>query len=118
MTWYRITQPENIPVRQGRVVRLGALELAVFNLGGAFRAVQSRCPHKQGPLADGIVAGDDIICPLHNWRMSLDTGFVKAPQDESETCVKTYPCRVEDGVVKVAVPEEALRAGTLDGEAA
>lgn len=116
MTWYRITEPENIPVRQGRVVRLGSLELAIFNLGGAFRAVQSRCPHKQGPLADGIVAGDDIICPLHNWRMSLDSGFVKSPADHAETCLKTYPCRLEDGLVQVAVPDEEVRA--MDGEAA
>ena len=109
MKWVRITEVENIPVRQGREVRLGSLELAIFNLGGAFRAVERTCPHKQGPLADGIVAGDDIICPLHNWRISLDSGFVKQPHDHSETCVKTYPCRVENGIVIVAVPEEAAR---------
>ena len=109
MKWVRVTQVENIPPRQGRVVRFGSLELALFNLGGAFRAVENRCPHKAGPLADGIVAGDDIICPLHNWRLSLDSGFVREPTDRAETCVKTYPCRVEAGVVTVAVPEEALR---------
>jgi nitrite reductase (NADH) small subunit len=105
----RVTEVENIPVRQGRSVRFGSLELAIFNLGGAFRAVESRCPHKQGPLADGIVAGDDIICPLHTWRISLDSGFVKQPKDRTESCVKSYPCRVEAGIVVVAVPEEALR---------
>ena len=108
MKWMRVTEVQNIPVRQGRAVRFGKLELAIFNLGGAFRAVESRCPHKQGPLADGIVAGDDIICPLHNWRLSLDSGFVRQPADQRESCVKTYPCRVEQGVVIVAVPEEAL----------
>ncbi len=109
MKWLRVTQVENIPVRQGRSVRLGSLELAIFNLGGAFRAVESRCPHKQGPLADGIVAGDDIICPLHNWRISLDSGFVKQPAEHSGTCLKSFPCRVEQGVVMVAIPEDALR---------
>ena len=113
MKWMRITEVANIPVRQGRSVRFGALEVAIFNLGGAFRAVESRCPHKRGPLADGIVAGDDIICPLHNWRISLDSGFVKQPKDHSESCVKTYPCRVEGGVIEVAVPDEAVK-----GEAA
>jgi nitrite reductase (NADH) small subunit len=108
MKWIRVTEIRNIPVRQGRAVRLGLLELAIFNLGGAFRAVESRCPHKQGPLADGIVAGDDIICPLHNWRLSLDSGFVKAPADHVESCVKTYPCRAEQGFILVAIPEEAL----------
>ncbi len=109
MKWLRVTQVENIPVRQGRSVRFGSLELAIFNLGGAFRAVESRCPHKQGPLADGIVAGDDIICPLHNWRISLSSGFVKQPSEHSETCLKSFPCRVEQGVVMVAIPEDALR---------
>jgi nitrite reductase (NADH) small subunit len=70
MKWIRVTQADNIPVRQGRSVKLGSYELAIFNLGGGFRAVESRCPHRGGPLADGIVAGDDIICPLHNWRLS------------------------------------------------
>jgi nitrite reductase (NADH) small subunit len=109
MKWVRVTEIENIPVRQGRVARFGSLELAIFNLGGAFRAVESRCPHKQGPLADGIVAGDDIICPLHNWRLSLDTGFVRHPKGETEACVKTYPCRAEAGIVLVAIPKEALK---------
>ena len=113
MKWIRVTQVENIPVRQGRAVRFGSLELAIFNLGGAFRAVESRCPHRQGPLADGIVAGDDIICPLHNWRVSLDSGFVRKPAEHNESCIKTYPCRVETGVVIVAIPEEAA-----SGEAA
>ena len=54
MKWMQVTPVQNIPVRQGRVVRFGSIELAIFNLGGAFRAVESRCPHKQGPLADGI----------------------------------------------------------------
>jgi len=109
MKWIRVTPVQNIPVRQGRVVRFGSLELAIFNLGGAFRAVESRCPHKQGPLADGIVAGDDIICPLHNWRISLDSGFVKQPSDHGESCVKTYPCRTEEGIVMVAIPEDVLK---------
>ena len=109
MKWMRVTEVKNIPVRQGRAVRFGTLEVAIFNLGGGFRAVESHCPHKQGPLADGIVAGDDIICPLHNWRISLDSGFVKQPQEHSESCLKSYPCRVEEGIVLVAVPEDALR---------
>ncbi len=106
MKWMRVTEVRNIPTRQGRVVRFGSLELAVFNLGGAFRAVESRCPHKQGPLADGIVAGDDIICPLHNWRLSLDSGFVRQPKENHGSCVKTYPCREESGIVMVAIPDE------------
>ena len=104
MKWIRVTQAENIPVRQGRSVKLGSYELAIFNLGGGFRAVASRCPHRGGPLADGIVAGDDVICPLHNWRLSLDSGRVRQP--ESEACVRTFEAKVVEGIVMVLLPAE------------
>lgn len=103
MKWIRITNVENIPVRQGRAVKLGGLELAIFNLGGGFRAVENRCPHRGGPLADGIVAGEDVICPLHNWRISLDSGSVCQPKDRTE-CRKTYPAKVVNGEVLVLLP--------------
>jgi nitrite reductase (NADH) small subunit len=109
MKWIRVTQADNIPVRQGRGVRLGSLDLAIFNLGGGFRAVESRCPHRGGPLADGIVAGDDIICPLHNWRLSLDSGKVRQP-DAEQSCVRTFETKVVEGIVLVLVPAEQQEA--------
>jgi nitrite reductase (NADH) small subunit len=109
MKWIRLTHAEEIPLRQGRAVRLGALELAVFNLGGGFRAVENRCPHRGGPLADGIVAGDDVICPLHNWRISLDSGKVRTPKDAG-ACIRGFPVKVEDGVVFVLLPAREQEA--------
>lgn len=103
MKWIRVTNVENIPVRQGRAVRLGGRELAIFNLSGGFRAIENRCPHRGGPLADGIVAGDDVICPLHNWRISLDSGSVCQPKDRPE-CLETYPAKVVNGEVLVLLP--------------
>lgn len=100
MKWIRITNVENIPVRQGRAVRIGGRELAIFNLGGGFRTMENRCPHRGGPLADGIVAGEDVICPLHNWRLSLDSGSVCQPKDRTE-CLETYPTKVVNGEVLV-----------------
>ena len=109
MKWIRVTQADNIPVRQGRSVKLGSYDLAIFNLGGGFRAVESRCPHRGGPLADGIVAGDDIICPLHNWRLSLDSGKVRQP-DSGEACVRTFDTKVVEGIVMVLLPAEQQEA--------
>ncbi len=102
MKWIRVTHIENIPLRQGRSVQLGPYVIAIFNLGGAFRAVENRCPHRQGPLADGIVAGSDVVCPLHNWRVSLDTGEVSPKSGAG--CVRTFETQVVDNVVMVSLP--------------
>jgi nitrite reductase (NADH) small subunit len=98
----RITRAENIPVREGRSVRIGDDELAIFNLGDdRFVAVDNACPHRGGPLCDGIVSGDTVVCPLHGWKISLETGHVLKPN----VCVRvtTYPVSVEDGVIAVEI---------------
>jgi nitrite reductase (NADH) small subunit len=101
MSWIRITHAENIPLREGRAVPIeGGEELALFNLGSRFVAVSNTCPHRGGPLADGIVAGQSVVCPLHAWKVCLDSGDVTRPQDE-RACVQTYPVKVIDGVVLV-----------------
>lgn len=99
--WARVTSTENIPLREGRSVVLGGVKIAIFNLGDRFMAVENECPHKGGPLADGIVSGKTIVCPLHNWGFDLETGCgVRA---SSAACLTTYPTRVEDGIVLVDV---------------
>jgi nitrite reductase (NADH) small subunit len=105
MKWISVTHVENIPVRQGRSVRIGPYVVAIFNLGGVFRTVENSCPHRKGPLADGIVAGDDVVCPLHSWRISLDTGETRTPGQSS--CVRTFETKVVDGVVMVSIPVNA-----------
>lgn len=102
MSWYRVTDIQNVPLREGRSVQVGGREIAVFNLGDRFLAVENRCPHQGGPLADGIVAGDTVVCPLHAWKVCLRSGSVKAPSAES--CIESYPTRVEDGVLLVQCP--------------
>lgn len=104
-TWVRVTGVEAIPLRQGRSVRLGTREIAIFNLGDRFLAVDNRCPHQGGPLADGIVAGGTVVCPLHSWKVCLKSGAVRQP--DVTACVSTYPTRVEDGVVLVCLAAPA-----------
>ena len=100
MSWTRITPEANIPVRQGRAVQIGAEEIAIFNLGqGKFLAVDNRCPHQGGPLADGIVSGDTVVCPLHGWKICLDSGKIQKP--DLPVCVQTYPVRAADGIISI-----------------
>lgn len=101
--WVRVTTTASIPRREGRAVRLGGRELAIFNLGERFLAVENRCPHQGGPLADGIVTGCAVVCPLHAWRVRLDSGNVERPGSTS-ACVQTFATRVEGGVVMVQLP--------------
>ena len=97
--WTRITRIENIPPREGRPVKIDDLEIAVFNLNGHFVAIENECPHKGGPLCDGIVSGVTVVCPLHGWRFDLETG--SAVRASLPSCVTTYPARVEDGIILV-----------------
>jgi len=101
--WFRVTHCENIPVREGRKVELASRQIAIFNLGDRFLAVENLCPHRGGPLADGIVSGTTIACPLHTWKFDLIQGnSVNHPG--SSQCLVTFPVRVEDGIISVEIP--------------
>lgn len=102
--WVRITALQNIPLREGRSVSVAGHEIAIFNLGDRVLAVDGRCPHKGGPLAEGIVTGNTVVCPLHAWKISLETGGVTKPEAQP-ACVATYRTRIESGVILIEVPE-------------
>jgi nitrite reductase (NADH) small subunit len=104
MNWIRITEAKNIPVREGRCVRVGREEIAIFNLGDRFMAINNSCPHRGGPLCDGIVAGTSVVCPLHGWKISLESGEVMKP--DVAVRVETYPLQVTGGVIAIQLPLE------------
>jgi len=110
MNWIRITAAENIPPREGRTLQLGALQLAIFNTGDRFLAVENRCPHGGGPLADGIVGGATVTCPLHNWRISLESGEVSRPCESGAAPVRTFPVEVVDGIIMLACDRARIAA--------
>jgi NAD(P)H-dependent nitrite reductase small subunit len=111
--WIWVSRAEEIPPREGRVVEVGGHAIAIFNLGGRFFATTNRCPHKGGPLGDGIVSGDSVVCPLHGWRIDLLRGAVERPAN-TVACVETYPVRIDDGVIVVGVPAELLDRSRAD----
>lgn len=114
--WIWIAPVEDVPPREGRVVRAAGRELAIFNLGHRFVATANRCPHKGGPLADGIVAGESVVCPLHAWRVNLVDGCVDRPAGAA-ACVETYPTYVDNGIIVVGLPVGATSPSEA-GEAA
>jgi nitrite reductase (NADH) small subunit len=80
-----------------RVRRADGVEIAVFRTADdRVFALIDRCPHKGGPLSQGIVFGDKVACPLHNWTIDLDSGRAAAPD---EGCVRRFAVRVESGRV-------------------
>jgi nitrite reductase (NADH) small subunit len=64
----------DVPPGEGRVALVDGVRVAVFRAGDGWRAVDADCPHRGGPLADGLVADASVTCPLHQRRFSLDTG--------------------------------------------
>ena len=114
MNWIRITSVDNVPIREARVVQIGQLEVALFNTGDRFLAVENRCPHLGGPLADGIVGGTTVTCPLHNWRICLESGQVTkpCPSGSNQNQLRRFETKVETGVIMLALDpaEDAKRA--------
>jgi nitrite reductase (NADH) small subunit len=98
--WVTIGVESDIPVEGARVVRTPFGDIAVFRTAaGEVLAIDDRCPHRGGPLSQGIVHGDTVTCPLHNWVISLKTGEA---QGADSGCVRTFAVRVEQGVVLLA----------------
>jgi nitrite reductase (NADH) small subunit len=95
--WLRVGQLDDIPLRGARCVKLGAMTIAIFRTAdNAIFAIEDKCPHKAGPLSQGIVHDGCVTCPLHNWVISLKTGKAQGA-DEGET--RTFAVKVENGVI-------------------
>ena len=102
--WKEICKVEDIPVLGARRVQraLGA-DVAIFrNAEDKVFALLDRCPHKGGPLSQGIVFGESVACPLHNWTIGLADGCARAPD---EGCTPRFSIKVDSGVVHVDVDE-------------
>ena len=96
--WKAICDVNDIPkLGARRVARAQGMPVAVFRTAAdAVFAVLDRCPHRGGPLSQGIVFGDRVACPLHNWSIGLADGCAQAPD---EGCVPKFACKVEGDTV-------------------
>jgi nitrite reductase (NADH) small subunit len=104
--WTPICRVDEIPVLGARrVERPGATPVAVFRAADDHVfALLDRCPHKGGPLSQGIVFGHSVACPLHNWTIGLDDGCARAPD---AGCTARFAVKVQDGVVSLDANELA-----------
>ena len=96
-----VGKAEDVPPGRGATVKLkDSTEIALFNVGGKFRAIENFCPHKGYPLADSRLYGGIVECDLHGWRFDVSTGecFTK-----SSCSIEAYEVVVEDGWIKILV---------------
>ena len=99
--WIEIAALEDIPRLGSRVVKTDTMNVAVFRTrDDQVFALKDACPHRKGPLSQGIVSGTTVTCPLHNWKIDLDSGCATGPD---EGCTRVFRTRVENGKVYLAV---------------
>jgi nitrite reductase (NADH) small subunit len=100
--WFDVCELTDIPQLGARVVTHGDLDIAVFrNAENEVFALEDRCPHKGGPLSQGIVHGKRVTCPLHGWNVELDSGCAVAPD---VGCAREVSIKVEGGRVWLDLP--------------
>ncbi|AKC86344.1 nitrite reductase small subunit NirD [Pseudoxanthomonas suwonensis] len=114
--WVRICLLDDIPLLGARVLqREGGDDIALFRPAEArVFALADRCPHKGGPLSQGIVSGDTVTCPLHGWNIGLDSGQACAPD---VGCARRYPVQVRDGEVWLSLLPAAQADAVVEAAA-
>jgi len=99
--WIAVGSLSEIPRRGARCVRNGEMTIAVFRTADdRVFALEDRCPHRNGPLSQGIVHDDCVTCPLHNWVISLETGKAQGA-DEGETV--SFPVRLDGDTILLSI---------------
>ena len=97
-----VGQVGEVPEGEGRPFEVAGRMIAVFLHQGAYYAMDDCCPHQGAPLSDGVLCDKTVTCSWHGWRFSLESGtWIDSPR----TSVPTYPVRVVDDRIEVAVPD-------------
>ena len=95
--WKQVTRLDDIPRLGSRVINTEQGDIAVFRTSSdQVFALRDACPHKQGPLSQGIVHGGSVTCPLHNWKIDLASGEALGAD---EGCTNTFAAKVENDLV-------------------
>lgn len=103
--WIVVGQLSDIPRLGARVVNTAEGDIAVFrNADDEVFALRDQCPHKGGPLSQGIVHGRKVTCPLHDWKISLESGLAVAPD---EGCAASFPVKLDgENILLSLTPDE------------
>lgn len=106
--WTEIVALEEIPKLGSRVVKTDTMNVAVFRTADdKVFALRDACPHKGGPLSQGIVHGTSVTCPLHNWKIDLASGEALGPD---EGCTNVFETRIENGMVFLGLKDQDSEA--------
>jgi nitrite reductase (NADH) small subunit len=106
--WLDIGRLREIPRRGARQIVTPWMRVAVFRTADdRVFALEDRCPHKDGPLSQGIVHSTSVTCPLHNWVIGLESGKVLGPD---EGCVRTLPIKITDERIELGFPAQIAAA--------
>lgn len=100
----RVASTSDIPKGEGRMFDVQGRQVAVFNVGGQFHAIDNVCEHQGGPLAEGEVDGCIVTCPWHGWTYDVTSGV---SPDDPDTRVQRFDLKIEGSDVFVAVSEKA-----------
>lgn len=112
--WVSVGSVQDIPSQGARVVTTPVGRIAVFKTEqGSVYALEDRCPHENGPLSQGIVHGECVTCPLHNWVIALDSGLV---QGADEGSVRTVTVRLDGDEISLdlSILQGQVEAVTAD----
>ncbi len=97
--WFDVGPVAAVPQRGARTVRTPRTEIAVFRTASnEIFALENKCPHKGGPLSEGIVHGRKVACPLHNWIINLEDGEATGAD---RGCAKKFPVKIENGRIYI-----------------
>jgi len=95
-----VAEASQVASDRGLRVSLGGREVAVFNVGGQFYALDGSCPHRGGPLGEGITENGRVYCPLHGWEFDVKTGACINNPEKPAVC---FPARLMDGKVEICI---------------
>ena len=108
MDWFEIGNIEDIPLRGARCVTTPQGKIGIFRThDDRIYAMEDHCPHRGGPLSQGIVHGASVTCPLHNWVFSLETGRA---QGADEGAAKTIPVKLVEGRILLGLAAALMAA--------
>lgn len=96
-----VGRAEDVPFLEGRTVVVRDRRIAVFHTESGYRATAAECPHRGGPLADGLVGGGTVVCPLHSWRIDLASGEVVG----GDACIPVYAVLEREGWLYLELDE-------------
>ena len=114
--WIEVGKLDDIPPLGSRVVRTAHGDIAVFRAADdAVFALRDHCPHRGGPLSQGIIHDTGVACPLHNWVIDLETGRARDPD---RGCVRRFPARVRSNVIELCLEPPAEESETPFARAA